>query len=175
VDPVNAKLELVVEGHGVEPRLDVHLLVDAPVHPAQVVLDFLEGRGAVGDLQQSGGHIHREGLFALFGEQEGEFGLEFLPEINGVIGGEVDRGAAITGSALAPPAPPWPPPVLPPPPPPPPPPLLVPGSHEGRALAHALAREAQIIDGESPGLEVADADEAGFSCQSSRRLRGVPA
>ena len=93
--PVDAKLELVVQGDAVNPRFDVHLPVDALVHAAKILLDFLECRRPVADLNQAGGHIHREGILALFSQKDFEFVLKFNPERDVVLALDGHRRVAV--------------------------------------------------------------------------------
>src|SRR5437879_510758 len=64
------------------------------IDTTEVLLDALERRGSVRNLNASGGFVDGEVRFASFSEHEIEFGQKFLPEINLVIQCKIDRGAA---------------------------------------------------------------------------------
>src|ERR1043166_8800211 len=57
VHPIDAKLKLIAEGDIVKFRLDLDLAMDTFFHAGEIILDSLQSRWAVGDLDQARGFV----------------------------------------------------------------------------------------------------------------------
>src|SRR5439155_20896478 len=94
VDPVDAKLELVIERYGVKSGFDLDLTVNSFVHAGEVMRDSVKRGGPVSDLYDAGGFVDRQGTFACRSQHEAEFFSDFPPEIDRVVRREVHGRAA---------------------------------------------------------------------------------
>src|SRR6266478_550192 len=94
MNTVNAELELIVEGYVINAGFDLDLAMDAVVHTAEVLLDPLERRGPVGNLNQPRGFVDGHAGSAPLGEQDVQFRQKFLPEIYRIFERQVHGGAA---------------------------------------------------------------------------------
>src|SRR3989442_2301 len=101
MDPVNAKLEPVVETHIVKFCLDLHLAVDALAYTGQVMLHPFYRRRPISNLNNAGRFIDGQGTFARRGKHESYLFGDFLPEIDRIVSGEVYRRAAAAKGAAA--------------------------------------------------------------------------
>ena len=68
VDPIDPKLELVAQRHVIKLGLNLDLAVDVLVHPGEIILDPLKCRGPVRDLDDAGGLVDRQRVFAYLRE-----------------------------------------------------------------------------------------------------------
>src|SRR5207245_7534457 len=107
VDPIYAKLKLVIEDHIVESGLNLDLAVGALVHAGEVILHPFQRGGPVGDLNDASGLVDREGRFARRSEHRPDLFCDLLPEIHLVVSRQVHgrtadaKGGTSTAAAAA--------------------------------------------------------------------------
>src|ERR1051326_7110697 len=101
MDPVNAELELIVQGDVVNFGFEVNLAVNTFLDTAKVCFGTFEGRRPVSDLQNPRCHVHRHRIPSDRGENEAQLVFELLPKIDHIIAAQIHRGTATPAGRAA--------------------------------------------------------------------------